>query len=137
MPDPTQSDLLATVVNDPTVPMVLHASKNPIPDDAGSLDLATLVECDFPGYAPVTLDTFAPTYNDDPTIGDCLTDVIRFEASDALVTPQTIWFVYVTRHPAGQPAQLMRVFGLDNPFEMNEPNKAFEIQVRASGIDYT
>lgn len=136
MPEATQSELLANVVNDPTVPMVLHASKNPIPDESVALDLSTIVECDFPGYAPVTLDSFAPTLNDEPTIGDCLTELIRFEASEALVTPQMIWFLYITRHPAGQAVQLMRVFGLDEPFEMNERNKALEIQVRASGVGY-
>lgn len=95
------------------------------------MELADIVECDFPGYQAITLDDFGETDRADDDIGEALTDVHSFTASEDIVTPQNIYFFYITRHPAGLPVQLFQVVNLPEPIQFAVPGQTFELQVRA------
>lgn len=126
-----QTALLVPLLNGPTLPMVLHAAKSPIPDDAVDVLLADIVECDFPGYAAIPLTGFDETVNDFADVGEALTDVLEFTPSDALVNAQPIFFYYITRHPPGHAVQLMQVVNLPVPIDVSVPGKPIQLQVRA------
>jgi hypothetical protein len=134
----SQTTLLLPVANDATAPMVLHASKNPIPDDLGALDLSAIVECDFLGYAPQALNDFGETENDYPdNVGEALTEVKSFQAALDLVTAQPIHFLYITRTPTGGAPQLQCVQTLAEPFLMDRPLKSLDLRVRVMSTGLT
>lgn len=131
-----QTTLLLPLVNDPTAPMYLRASKTPIPEDAQDLDVAAIVECDFLGYAPQLLNDFAECDTDLGNVGEALTDVHSFQADIALVTAQTIYFLYVTKEPVAAAAQLMLVVPLPVPIEMCAQGQmaSFQVRTRCAGL---
>lgn len=125
-----QTDLLLPMLNGPDAPMVLHLAKSPIPEGVPSFDLSAIEECDFPGYAPITLNDFGETENDYEDVGEALTEVLRFTASEAIGQSQAVHFSYITRHPEGEPAQLLQVYALPVPTIFQVPGQELELKVR-------
>lgn len=129
-----QTAALKTTFNPPATPMLLHAAKSPIPDGVFEVQLADIVECDFPGYAPIPLNDFDETeadYGDD--VGEVLTDVHTFAADADFTTPQSICFYYITYTPPGGPTQLKGITNLPMPIEINVPFQEVELRVRMMG----
>lgn len=134
MANDAETAALKALMNNPATPTVLHASKMPIPQEAETIALADIVECDFPGYAPIVLDDFDDTDNDYQEAGEALTSVREISSNNDLVAPQPICFLYVTHTPDGGARALMEIINLPEAIIINVPNQAVQFQVRALSV---
>lgn len=131
MANDAETAALKELMNNPAAPMVLRASKTQIPQNAETIALGDIVQCDFSGYAPIVLDDFDDTDNDYEEAGEALTSVRQFGSDDDMVGSQEICFLYVTQEPTAGPAVLMEIINLPMPICITGPNQAYQFQVRA------
>lgn len=132
--NPTASEELLALLNDPTKQIVAHLGQNSILDDLPTLLLADIVECNFPGYAPISdLEWLA----DPESVEDCAradTQTLEFVAGN-IVTPQLATFVYLTQQEGSDPPKLMRYWPIPEGFLFNSAGdkyafKAFFLNVQ-------
>lgn len=97
----TELSTLVAWLNDPTRTIVAHLAKNFIPQDVESIQLTDLVECDFPGYAPIRIDDWAGVDFDEDTYAEAVSGELEWVASDAIVNPQAINVAYLTIQDGG------------------------------------
>lgn len=100
---PTPGDALIADLTQSGGVIVAHLAKavNADPDDV--IALADLVECNFPGYAPVMITDFEDVEPDNQDLADVLSAAIQFTAA-GLTTPQTAVAFYLTAHVGSDPA---------------------------------
>lgn len=134
MPDLTESDALLAIASDATAPIIVRTAKNTISDDALTIALTDLVESTYPGYAPITLPDFGLTDEDDEEVGDVLSDDLVFSASDAIVDPEAITAIFITREPTGLDVELCKVVILETPFIMERPGQQFLCAARMTSV---
>lgn len=107
-------ELMAFLTN-PLRKIVARLAKNSIPDDLPALDISTIVECDFPGYAPITGLEWAVDPDAQSDIAQARTQALEFEAG-AIVVPQIATLVYVTHQFNEGATELLRYFPIPNGF---------------------
>ena|ERR1041385_8944607 len=140
MADPLtdESLVLSTLLNDPTVSIVAHLGKTTIDLEQGNYVLSDIIECDFPGYAPVAPVTFDAFQLPDPIQGEAVSQPIRFTAG-AIVTPQAATCAYITVQKQGEAAVLWQLFPLLNEwiFDFAGRSYAFALRVRSLSESFT
>lgn len=126
-------DDVATIVADPLAVIVARLAKGPIgaPDDP--LDLATLVECDFPGYAPVRLQPTLDVAYDQPDYGEMTPVNVHFETG-AIVTAQQITHIYYTSVYNGGTAVLLGGNAFTEPLIADTLGQGFDFECRIGGV---
>lgn len=139
MPDTLTGESLnlATILADPTNVIVAHLAQNASALDAEVIDLTGLVECNFPGYAPVQIIDPDVFETGDDYRGEAVSDPIVFSASDELVTPQNVTAFYLTWQVGSGAATLWRCYPLKEPFVFDVPGRKFPCQVRINSYDNT
>jgi hypothetical protein len=133
MPVATETDVLMGLLENPLNVIVAHAARNPIAPDVDKIELADLTECNFPGYAPVTLDAWTPDPPEFDEVGEAVSGDVSFTAG-AIVTPQNITAVYLTLAFDGGAPVLLKVFPLPSPFLMNLPEQKFARLIRYQSV---
>lgn len=126
-------DDLATQVADPLLQIVARLAKAPIGQQGAPLSLATLVECDFPGYAPVPIVTNLELAYDAPDYGEMTPVVAHFETG-AIVTPQRITHIYYTKTYNGANAGFLSGVAFNTPLIADTPGQGFDFEVRLGAI---
>lgn len=112
MAGPTMKEQMATFTLDPLRVIVAHLAKNTIDPAYPDLALADLVECDFPGYAAVQIDTWHPEMDNEDDLACCKSDLISFQTGNVLV-PQRATIFYVTKVYDGGAPELFHLEYLD------------------------
>lgn len=123
-------EALADALSDPLFEIVAHLAKGPIGQQSSPLALVNLVECDFPGYAPITLVSNLDTAWEEEGYGEMSSQRIEFIAG-AVVVPQRVTHIYYTYKYADNAPSLQSVVAFDNPLTVSTPGQvlAFEATV--------
>ena len=113
--------------------MVARLAKGPIGQPDATVLLADLVEADFPGYAPVTLTADLDEAWEMEGYGELSPQVASFEVG-ALVTPQRLSHLYVTKTYEGLNPSLALVIPFTEPLVIREPNATIEFDIGIAGV---
>lgn len=123
MPEPFpggELEALAEALADPLYEIVAHLAQGPIGQQTQPVDLATLVECTFPGYAAIPLvNTLDKAWEQDG-YGEMSPIKLEFTAG-AIVTPQRVTHVYYTHRYNGQAWSLLSAVAFDHPITVALP----------------
>jgi len=125
---------LMSQLEDPDTAIVAHLGKNPIPSTVDVIDPTTLVECDFPGYAPVKLTDWEPIFLDDDNYGEADSGEVDWTAG-AVVAAQVITCVFVTVQVGDSPERIWDVIVLPEPVAINLPGDLFWFSFRAQSAN--
>ena len=135
MPEtPTKNEELLTLVQDPAAPIVVRLLKAPIADTVNAVTFADLVEADFDGYAAINDPGFDVIDEDDADFGSVLSENLTWTAGPNIVE-QNIYGVVVTRHPTGNPVEIMDVYHFPQPILMQCPDQEISFRVRGFKIE--
>jgi hypothetical protein len=118
-------DQLTNIIADPALTILIHLAQSPMPDNSAPVDLTTLVECNFPGYAPVAWQSDPNSQVDDDNYGEQWSTPAVWVAG-AIVAPQIATCLYITSFKTGGAPQLMgppTVFG--TPYTFDTPGQTF------------
>lgn len=129
-----ESGNLAEILLDPTVSIVAHLTKLPIPEDASGLTLADLIECDFPGYAPWKITDWDIMQHEDDFMGEAISEPIQF-ASTGPIIEQLAFGMFVTIQREGGDPVLWQLFRFDESYAFQYLGRPFECQVRIDSCD--
>lgn len=135
--EPTPGGPLAAVLEgmlDPAFVMVARLAKGPIGVPELSLALGDLVEADFPGYAPVVLTADLEHAWEMDGYGE-LSPIIAQFVVGALVTPQRLTHVYVTKTYEGADPSLVVAVPFTQDYWVNTPNTTLEFDVSIGGVE--
>lgn len=132
----TELDALTAWLNDPTRQIVAHLAKNFIPQAVDTIQLTDLVECDFPGYAPVRIDDWRGVDFENDNYAEAVSGELEWSAGDGIVTPQTICVCYLTLQTTGAvtlwwPIPLPQTRALVNPGDLF----VFDFRVSSANLD--
>lgn len=111
-------------LRDPSRTIVAHLAKNAIADSIDSLALTDLVECDFPGYAPITLSEFTPEFIGDDAYGEANSQECAWTISNPTAM-QGITCVYLTITDGLNTHALLRAYPLFPPTTLAEDGDTF------------
>lgn len=125
---PTLQDLMAALW-DETITVRIRAAKSPITPDVDVLLPEDIIECDFPGYAPIENPTWVPELIDDESWAEAYSQDLTFEAG-AIVTPQAITALYLTVQPDAGAETIRSVFVLPTFILMGIEGQRFTRRVR-------
>ena len=130
MPEPTPGELLIATLTPPNATIIARLAKSVTAYGDDGINLNNIVECDFPGYAPIVLIDWEDV---DPGSVDgvqVLSAVIQFQPLN-LITPQAAVAFYLTIS-AGSPQEtgLYKIELFDNTFVFDADNVVLERQVR-------
>lgn len=125
---------LMDLLTDESNQIVAHLGKNAIPSNAELVAAADLVECDFPGYAPIRLTEWTPIFLDDDFYGEADSGEVEWSAGN-IVTPQTITCVYVTQKIGDADAGVWNVIVLREPITMALTGDLFWFSFRAQSAN--
>ncbi len=138
MPDALtgHSGVLQSLLSDPGTTIVARLSKQPIAINGPPLTLADIVECDFPGYAPITVVGWGVEQNPNPIYAEAVSPNLVFVAG-ALVTPQDCCSLYLTISLGGGATQIWRTYPLVPRFTFDVPDRTMQKVVRVKSFDDT
>lgn len=125
---PTLQDLMSELWDD-TRTVRIRASKSPINQLVDTLIPADIIECDFPGYAPIENPTWTPELIDDESYAEAYSQDLTFEAG-AIETPQSITALYMTVQPDGGAETIRQVWVLPAFILMGIEGQRFTKRVR-------
>lgn len=125
---------LLTYLQNPAVLIVAHLGKNPIAKDVAQILLTDLVECDFPGYAPVPIKDWEIVEEEGDDYAEALSPEIYFQAA-TIVTAQQIFSTYLTISEGSNPPVLFQANLLDQPVTIDTEDQAYGINVRFSNAE--
>lgn len=134
---PTPGGVLEEVyqkMTDPNFVMVARLAKGPRDQSDQTVDLATLVEADFPGYLPITLTPDLEDAFDDVHYGELSPFRLSFVAG-AIVTPQLITHVYVTKTYEGAGLSLVQAVPFVNPLIVDTEGQEIEFDLTVGAVD--
>jgi hypothetical protein len=129
---PTLTGELAALMDwlsDPSRTIVAHLSKAPISFTTGQISLTDLVEADFPGYAPVTIDSWDPIDFEDDLYGEAVSGELQWQAGP-IVTPQSIYVAYLTIVEGSNPVKLLWPVVLPLPYVIGAQDETFAFMFR-------
>lgn len=112
----TLSDSLVAELESSDGVIVVHLSKAPIDPAADGVDLATVVEATFPGYAPFVLH-FEPCDVDGDEYAEMASEECVFE-STVVVETQLIYFAYAVYEGADGLPRIMGVYEFAEPLRV-------------------
>lgn len=132
MPVPTPGDNLIARLRTAGTSIVAHLGKAYSFDPNGPATLAQITECDFPGYAPVTITDWEDVRPGDAEQAEVVSAILHFEANDGITDIQEAKIAYYTGEKDGVGTFLMDVEILPHPFVFADPGNFFERQMRVA-----
>lgn len=134
--EPTPGGQLEAIYNemaDPALVMVARLAKGPLGESEESVDLTTLVEADFPGYAPVVLTPDLTDAWEEDGYGELSPQIVVFNVG-TLVTAQLITHLYVTKTYNGAALSLVMAVPFAQPILVNQSDTTVEFDVGIAGL---
>lgn len=129
-----ESLALSETLNDPTLTIVAHLGKTTIDLDAGTpVLLNQIVECDFPGYAPIVDPAFDVFQHAEAVHGEAVSDPLRWTAG-AIVTAQAANCLFLTMQRGADAPKLFQVFPLATPWNFDLLGRSYAAQVRLHSL---
>ena len=125
---------LMELLSDGDKQIVTHLSKKPIPRTQSTIAPADLEEADFPGYAPQRVVAPVPEDLGVEDYAEAVSEVHEFRAG-AIVTPQTIYAVYLMIAQDGGAPGLLWALPLPRPITFRSEGDLFEWSWRFSLAD--
>lgn len=126
--------VLVDWLDEPTRHIVAHLAQNFIGDDAETIQLADLIECTFPGYAPIEIDEWDPIDFEDDLYGEAASGELEWNADDDIAR-QNICVAYLTIREGSGPVKLWWPVVLPIPAHVDELAKTFAFQFRVASVD--
>ena len=120
-------EALVDALGDPLFQIVAHLAKGPIGQQAAPVSLATLVEADFPGYAPITLVADLENATEQEGYGELSPQRLEWTAG-LVVVPQRITHVYYTYKYGDNAHSLQSVVAFDNPLTIDTPGQIINLE---------
>ncbi len=130
MPTPTPGEALIAELTDPGSLIVAHLAKAVSADPDDTVALTNFTECDFPGYAAVTITDYEDVDPGNPDVAQIVSAQLHFEASDAITDPQQAVAVYYTQPDGSGHTRLVDVGFFESDFAFVNPGDALERQLR-------
>ena len=124
-----KSGMLHNSLTTSASPILLRLVKSTIPEDNLEIGWADLVEADFPGYAPISMDSLDEGDVNTPDLGEVISDQLYFTAG-VIVTPQAIYATAVTRANANGGHDLLALNPLPEIVVVDTEKQSIPFQVR-------
>jgi len=131
-----EQDSLQAFLSDPLRQIVVRLGTNAISGFADEPDLTNFVECDFPGYAPLTLvaDDFGMNPLNEPDCAEAVASA-HFESGDVVTAAQRVTCYIVQQiYNAGAPT-ILRSFWAEPTYVIDEPHQELNFDVRLLSVN--
>lgn len=127
---PTPGSVLIGQMTPPNATIVARLAQSVTSDDSDVIDLSAIVECNFPGYAPVILDDWEDVDPGSEDAAQLVSAIIQFMA-DGIDLPQEAVAFYCTITAPG--VDVTGLFSIENfpiPFTFAKDGDFLERQIR-------
>lgn len=118
---------------DPLFQIVARLAKGPADSQDNAIALADLVECDFPGYAPIPLTLNLDEAVDEIGLGALSPQRIEWIAG-TIVTAQYITHIYYTKTYNGAGVSLVSAIAFDNPIPVVVTSQQIAFEATVLGL---
>ena len=138
MPTPTPGGQLAdlkTMFDDPLFAMVAHLGTAPNYGSLDALALSDITEANFPGYAALPINPTIEQAVDEVGYADMDAFPVEWVAG-AIVTPQTITCIYVTKAYNNDHRTLASIVFFPHPIQITAAGQIIEQEIHVEGIAY-
>jgi len=125
---------LGTFLQDPVNKITARLAQNAIAPNVDQIQLADLVECNFPGYTPHEIDEWENVDYDEEGYGQAITGPLSW-SPQGIEEAQAITAVYLTISKDGAPDVLLWVIPLLTPIIFDDDNDVFLHEWEATLIE--
>lgn len=124
-----QAAQIDALLTNPSIAILAHLAKNPIPLDVEGQTIDDMVECDFPGYAPQPIEEATEVFINETNYAEVICGIVTFTAG-AIVAPQSAYALYVTIQNGAGPVKLWAVENFPSPVVFENEGQILEREAR-------